>query len=97
MALLTTPYGTRPNAGADLDAVYDTAPLQLGQIFHGSDGHDYRFVQAGAAAIAKNTEITVADTTFAAAASVGGPYKTPVNTDVGANQYFWARLTALTA
>lgn len=97
MALLTTPYGTRPNAGADLHAVYDTAPMQLGQMFHGSDGHDYRLVQAGAAAIAKNTAVTVADTTFVAAADVAGTYKTPVNTDVGANQYFWARLTALTA
>ena len=97
MALITTPFGTRPNAGADVDAVYsERPPLQVGQVFHGSDGHDYRLVRAGAAPIAKDTAVTVADTTFAAAAGAG-PYKTPVNTDVPANAWFWARLTALTA
>ena len=95
MALITTPFGTRPNAGADLDAVYTgTPPLQVGQLFHGSDGHNYRFVRAGGAAIAKNTAVTITDLTWAAAAGAGG-WKTPVNTAVPANAYFWARSDAV--
>lgn len=95
MGLMTTPYGTRPNAGADLDAVYTgTLPLQLGQTFHASDGHNYRFVRAGGAAIAKNTAVTIADGTWIATAGAGG-WKTPVNTDVPANAAFWARSDAV--
>lgn len=95
MGLVLTPFGTRPNAGADLDAVYTgTPPLQVGQLFHGSDGHNYRFVRAGGAAIAKNTAVTVADATWIATAGAGG-WKTPVNTAVPANAYFWARSDAV--
>lgn len=86
-----TTFGTRPNAGADFDAVYKQPPLQLGQLFQGSDGHDWRLVQAGAA-LAKNAAVTIADTTFVATAGAGG---WTINAAVANGEFAWARKTAL--
>lgn len=86
-----TTFGTRPNAGADFDAVYTSPPFQVGQVFQGSDGHDWRLVRAGAA-LTKDAAVNIADTTFVATAGAGG---WTINAAVANGQYAWARKTAL--
>lgn len=87
-----------PSLGPDLDQVstgfyFDlNTPAgvspQLGSRVNGNDGNEYVLVKAGGTAIANNAEVTVNNTTFAAAAGAGG-FFTPAA--IPANSYFWAR------
>lgn len=90
-----------PNLGPDLeqfdtDFFYDVtgvdSPLP-GAKCHGSDGHAYVFVKAGAAFATAGTDVLINETTWVATAGAG-TYETPVAA-IPINAWFWARQIAL--
>lgn len=85
-------FNTRPNVGVDFDKAYSSPPVQLGQKFHGSDGHDYVLAKAGAA-LAANTASAIADVTFVATAGSG--YTSPAQTALALGEFGFFRKTAL--
>ena len=90
-----------PNLGPDLEQ-FDTdfwfdltgvdSPLP-GAKTHGSDGHSYVFVKAGAAIATAGTDVLINETTWVATAGAG-TYETPVAA-IPINAWFWARQIAL--
>ena len=86
-----------PSLGPDVEQVgnpfywqmdEDVPSYQLGSVVRGSDGHEYVFVEAGAAFDADDV-VTVNLSTWVATANAGGSFEAPVAVASGA--YFHAR------
>ena len=86
-----SPHATRPNCGADFKRADKKPIMQLGQVFHGDDGHNWRYCRASVA-FAANAPATIADTTFAATAGAGGY---TAGAAIPATYCGWFRQTAL--
>ena len=72
--------------GVDVTAVEDTATRAVNETVIASDGKTYRYVQAGGAIAASQTDISV--TSAGVATDGSGAYVGP-STAVSNGQYFW--------
>lgn len=91
-----------PSLGPDLeqhatdfywDLNSDTPTYALGSLVHGSDGHEYVLVEAGAAFSTIGTDVQINETTWVATAGAGG-FETPV-AGIANGERFHARKIAL--